>query len=192
MPNICDYAVRSGRTWLLIEVTDRAMPRPVVFANASAPALDEELDRVLTARKAKQLISTINLLQEEARQQSNQTDEPFTYIPLVLTGETGLPWTIPVQLRSQERLTSLGYPEEFCSSVAIITLKELIMLENVAALGHDVVEILRSWRIDNPSSPLDLHLQQRTIPLDSPAWEKKRVADVVNGFAKRMVGPASS
>jgi len=183
MPRICDYAIRSGQTWLLIEVTERAMPRPVVFANASSSVLDDELDKVLTARKAQQLVSTISLLEEEARLQG---DKNYTYIPLVLTGETGLPWNIPVQRRVQERLASLGHPEEFCTSVALITLKELIMLENAAALGHDIIEILHSWRRDSPFRSLDQHLEHRTIPLNSPKWERNRVSEVVNSFARRM------
>jgi hypothetical protein len=190
MPRICDYAVRSGKTWLLIEATDRAMLRPVVFANASASELDEELDKVLTARKAEQLVSTISLLQAEANLHPNQSAEQYTFIPLVLTGDTGLPWNVPVQRRTKERLVSLGHPEDFCTSVALITLKELIMLENVAALGYDVVEVLRSWRKDNPALPLDRHLQYRKIPLNSPLWERNRVSEVVSGFAKRMGSPA--
>lgn len=186
MPRLCDYAVRSGHTWLLIEVTDRAMPRPVVFANASAVELDAELDRVLTARKAEQLASTISLLQEEKNHNCDQDARQHTYIPLVLTGETGLPWAVPVQLRAKERLASLGYSEEFCASVALITLKELIMLENVAALGYDVIELLRSWRLDNPGLPLDQHVQRRKIPLNSPLWERNRVFEVVSRFTKRM------
>jgi hypothetical protein len=186
MPRICDYAIRSGKTWLLIEVTDRAMLRPVVFANASASELDEDLDKVLTARKAEQLVSTISLLQAEADLRPNQSAEQYTFIPLVLTGETGLPWNVPVQRRTKERLASLGHPEGFCTSVALITLKELIMLENVAALGYDLVEVLRSWRQDNPALPLDQHLQHRKIPLNSPLWERNRVSEVVSSFARRM------
>ncbi|WP_157372295.1 hypothetical protein [Arthrobacter sp. Soil736] len=189
MPRMCDFAIRSGRTWLLVEVTDRAMPRPVVLASASATALDDELDKVLTARKAEQLISTIRLLEEETRLRRSQSDGRFTYIPLVLTGETGLPWTLPVQHRTRERLASLGHPEEFCSAVALITLKELIMLENAAALGHDTIDILRSWRLDNPSLPLDQHIHLQAIPLNSPVWERNRVSAVVRRFANRM-GPS--
>jgi hypothetical protein len=188
-PRICDYAVRSGQTWLLIEVTDRAMPRPVVFANASASELDEELDRVLTARKAEQLVSTINLLRSEENLHPKQPAGQHTYIPLVLTGDGGLPWTIPVQRRAKERLASLGHPKDFCDSVALITLRELIMLENAAALGHDVVELLRSWRQDNPSLPLDQHVHSQEIPLNSPLWERNRVSEVVRGFTKRMGSP---
>ncbi|MDT0196785.1 hypothetical protein Q9R30_15630 [Arthrobacter sp. AB6] len=183
LPRICDYAVRSGHTWLLIEVTERAMPRPVVFANASSLALDDELDKVLTARKAQQLSSTISLLEEEARLHG---EGHYTCVPLVLTGETGLPWTIPVQRRAQERLLSLGHSEEFSAAVAMITLKDLIMLENAADLGHDILEILVSWRRDSPSFPLDQHLQQRGVPLNSPGWERNRVSKVVRSFAKRM------
>lgn len=182
IPRICDFAVRSGHTWLLIEVTDRAMPRPVVFADASSSVLDDELDKVLTARKAQQLCSTINLLEEDARRDGVH----YTYIPLVLTGETALPWTLPVQRRAYERLRSLGHNEEFSASVALITLKELIMLENAADIGHDIVKILRAWRTENPALPLDQHFHSQAIPLDSPRWEKNRVSYVVNRFAKRM------
>lgn len=186
MPSLCDYAIQSGRTWLLVEVTDRPIPRPVVFANASAKTLDLELDHVLVARKVKQLASTMALLREEAARQGSHADAGLTFIPLVLTGETGLPWAIPVRNRVRERLKALGYDAEFCSSVALITLKELIMLENTAALGHDVVALLRSWREDNPSLPLDQHVAQSGIILDSPPWEKNRVSHVVNEFVKRM------
>lgn len=186
MPPIVDYAVRSGNTWLLLEVTDRPMPRHVVFANASAAELDLELDRVLTARKAKQLASTINLIKEEYGKRKGQNKQELKFIPLVLTGESALPWTTPVQYRTREKLLSLGYSDEFSSSVALITLKELLMLENAAEQGYDTISLLRSWRFENPAIPLDQHVHGKSISLDSPFWERNQFPHVIDKFAARM------
>jgi hypothetical protein len=47
------------------------------------------------------------------------------------------------------------------------------------------VELLRSWRQDNPSLPLDQHVHSQEIPLNSPLWERNRVSEVVMGFTKK-------
>lgn len=187
-PSVCDYAVRVGKTWLLIEVTDTPIPVPVVFAKANAAALDAELDRVLTKRKAKQLASTVRLIQQaESAHQGQGHPRQFTFIPLVLTAQTGLPWNPAVHRRVTERLSSVTeLSEEFCSSVALITLKDLMILENAASLGHDIVALLRSWRQTDPGSPLDQHLHQRGVPLSSPRWEKEQASKTINHFMKRM------
>lgn len=184
-PSVCDYAVRAGRTWLLIEVTDRAMPRPVVLANTHAAALDAELGKLLTDRKAKQLASTISLLKTELETKDNQ--RRLSFIPLVVTGQTALPWNPTVHLRTTERLGTLAeLSEDSCTSVALITLKDLMILEHAASLGHDIIELLRSWRQSDPGSPLDQYLHQRGVPLSSPKWEKEQAFKAIRNFVKRM------
>ena len=188
MPSICDYAVRVGKTWLLFEVTDTPIPVPVVFAKANAAALDAELDRVLTKRKAKQLASTIRLLQQAESDHQGQTHpRQFTFIPLVVTAQTGLPWNPAVHHRVTERLSSVTeLSKDSCAPVALITIKDLMILENAASLGHDVVDLLRSWRQTDPGSPLDQHLHQRGVPLSSPRWEKEQASKTIINFMKRM------
>ncbi|WP_324645361.1 hypothetical protein [Pseudarthrobacter sp. LT1] len=188
MPKICDYAVRVGKTWLLFEVTDTPIPVPVVFAKANADDLDSELDRVLTKRKAKQLASTISLLQQaEPDRQGQSRPGQLTFIPLVVTAQTGLPWNPTVHHRVIERLSSMPeLSQESCAPVALITSKDLMILENAASLGYDVVDLLRSWRQTDPGNPLDQHLHQRGVPLSSPRWEKEQAVKTINNFMKRM------
>lgn len=187
MPKICDYAVRVGKTWLLFEVTDTPIPVPVVFAKANADDLDSELDRVLTNRKAKQLASTIRLLQQAEPDHQGSRPQQLTFIPLVVTAQTGLPWNPTVHHRVTERLSSMPeLSQESCAPVALITSKDLMILENAASLGHDVVGLLRSWRQTDPGNPLDQHLHQRGVPLSSPRWEKEQAVKTINNFMKRM------
>jgi hypothetical protein len=187
--SVCDYAIRQGSTWLLIEVTDRAIPGGVVFGKANATALDSELDRVLTERKARQLASTIELLRRSHSGRNGSTSKDLVFIPLVLTAPAGLGWNTAVHQRVKERLTeNINASAEFASSVALITLKDLRILENAAEHGHDVVTVLRSWREQAPGDALDNFLLVQGIPLGPPTWEKRRAGQVIDGFVKRMKG----
>lgn len=184
--SVCDFAVRRGGTWLLIEVTDRAIPRQIVFGQAAVAALDDELDRVLTDRKAGQLYSTIELLQKNAKTQKGSSSE-LSFIPLVLTAPGGLGWNAAVHRRVRERLSrNKRFSERFSSSVALITLKDLRILENVASRGHDVIKLLLTWRQQAPGDALDHYLLSRGIPLEAPKWEKERAKRVIDRFIQRM------
>lgn len=188
--SVCDYAVRQGSTWMLIEVTDRAIPRDVAFGQADAEALDKELDLVLTTRKAKQLASTIDLLRGRHERGDLGASRILTFIPLVLTAPAGLGWNTAVHQRVKERLTAKGWSEEMASSVALITLQDLRLLENLAEHGHDVIKVLRSWRESAPGDALDSYLLHQGLPLGPPIWEKRRAMQVVEGFVSRMRNPA--
>lgn len=185
--SVCDYAIRTGSTWLLIEVTDRAIPSSVVFAQANATALDAELDKVLTDRKARQLASTIDLLRQSEGGRGGSPSKELTFIPLVLTAPGGLGWNSAVHHRVRERLTEdANVSEEFASSVALVTLKDLRILENAASHGHDVIEVLRSWRERAPAEALDNYLLDNDIPFGPPEWEKSRAGQVIDLFINRM------
>lgn len=163
----CDYAVRVGKTWLLIEVTDRAMAQPVVNASAPATALDVELDRVLIERKAKQLASTIDTLR------STTGNEDCEYIPLVLTASGGMPWNVTLHHRVQELLEgTTTLRQEYCLPVALLTLKDLRMLERAAEDGHDVVTLIRQWRSIDPGLPLDQFLADSAVQIGPSKWER--------------------
>jgi hypothetical protein len=82
------------------------MPRPVVLANTHAAALDAELGKLLTDRKAKQLASTVSLLKTEFESKDNL--RPLSFIPLVVTGQTALPWNPAVHQQITERLGTLA------------------------------------------------------------------------------------
>ncbi|MGF9648365.1 hypothetical protein AAIH32_10350 [Pseudarthrobacter oxydans] len=185
--SVCDYAIRQGSTWLLIEVTDRAIPGQVVFGQASATSLDDELDRVLTDRKARQLASTIHLLRKRNKTGNGRRPKDLTFIPLVLTAPAGLGWNTAVHQRVKERLReNFGLSEEFAASVALITLKDLRILENAAEQGQDVLKVLLAWRKSAPGDSLDNYLLEQGISLGAPEWEKRRASQVVDRFVKRM------
>lgn len=98
-----------------------------------------------------------------------QDGPPLSFIPLVVTGQTALPWNPAVHQRTTERLGGLAeLSQDSCTSVALITHKDLMILEHAASLGHDIIELLRSWRQSNPGSPLDQYLHQRGVPPSSP------------------------
>ncbi|MCC9205868.1 hypothetical protein [Arthrobacter sp. zg-Y769] len=187
-PSVCDFAIRRGNTWLLIEVTDRSVPRQVIFGRAAATALDAELDRVLTDRKASQLSSTIDLLQNESATNGRSASQ-LAFIPLVLTAPGGLGWNAAVHRRVRERLSEDGrFSDAFSSSVALITLKDLRILENLADRGWDVIKLLRAWREQAPGDALDHYILNSGIPLGAPEWEKRRAGQVIDKFIVRMRG----
>lgn len=176
----CDFAVRLGNTWLLIEVTDRAIPQPVVNATADVQQLDLELDRVLMERKAKQLSSTIQLLRRDP------SNRGCTFVPLVLTSPAGLPWNAALHARAQQRLTAEGMlNDDQCLPVAFITMKDLRILESAASRGVDVVAALHKWRATEPGLGLDQYLHESGVSLEVPLWERQTAVAFIMGLRER-------
>ncbi len=177
----CDFAVRLGETWLLVEVTDRAVPEPVVNATADVQQLEQELDRVLMERKAKQLSSTVQLLRKD------RSNRGCTFVPLVLTSSAGLQWNAILHARVQERLHAEGLlTEEHCLPVAFITLKDLRMLEHALSQGVKVVDVLRQWRAVEPGLGLDQHMAESGVGLGIPLWERQTAVRFITELAARM------
>lgn len=187
-PSVCDYVVKTRNAWLLFEVTDRSLPVTVKFANCDSGDLDTELDLVLTMRKAKQLVSTRNLIEDSLLKTGRPTSGGALYfVPLVVTSPGGMPWNPAVHQRTKERLSSLArIPDEFPTSIALITLKDVRMLENAASLGTDVADVLIQWRRTDPGSPLDQFMVSRGVPVGSPKWERDKAVEVINRFQLRM------
>ncbi|MGP4965867.1 hypothetical protein [Glutamicibacter ardleyensis] len=187
IPSVCDYAVKSGNNFLLVEVTDRAIPDPVVNGQGDPDLLDKELGMVLTDRKAGQLASTINLLKEEAKGSMGGKAPQMNFIPLVLTAARGLPWNQFAQSHTEERTAKYSdLSEGSCSSVALITLRDLLILENACEAGHDIFEILQKWRHQEPGLGLDQFMSSNGYPLGHPKWERDTYGAVFDMIFKRL------
>ncbi|MDO2934157.1 hypothetical protein Q2T94_07590 [Paeniglutamicibacter sulfureus] len=186
-PSVCDFAVKSGNDLLLVEVTDRAIPDPVVNGRVDAALLDKELGIVLTDRKAGQLDSTINLWKEEAGRSLRNKVHRTNFIPLVLTSSRGLPWNQFAQSHIEERTAEYSaLSGDSCSSLALITLRDLLILENAFEEGHDVFDILKMWRQRNPGLGLDQFMSTIGLPLDHPKWERDTYGMVMGMIFSRL------
>lgn len=186
-PGVCDFAVKSGNDLLLVEVTDRAIPDSVVNGRVDPALLDKELGFVLTDRKAGQLDSTIGLWKRDAERSLGDKASRINFIPLVLTSARGLPWNQFAQSHIDERTAQ--YPAlsgDSCSSLALITLKDLLILENAFEEGHDVFEILKMWRQQDPGLGLDQFMSTIGLPLNHPKWERDTFGVLMDRILNRL------
>lgn len=148
-PKICDYVVRVGHHWLLVDATDRAIPVDVVAGLAGTTGIDAELRLVLTGRKAQQLESTIALLRAYMTDLTSLAPDPEpVFIPIVATPTGGLPWMHLVSVEAGTQLKERGLLQDpDILPAALMSPKDLSLLEKRSeSRGVGAIEELVDWR----------------------------------------------
>lgn len=148
-PKICDYVVRVGHYWLLVDATDRAIPVDVVAGLAGTTGIDAELNHVLTGRKAEQLDSTIALLRAHMTDLTGQPPDPeAVFIPIVATPTGGLPWMHIVSVETGTQLAARGLLQDLdVLPAALMSPKDLSLLEKQSeSRGVGAIKDLVDWR----------------------------------------------
>lgn len=153
-PKIPDFVVQFGDTWLIIDATFRELTKPVAHGASDVDRLNREIAMLITDRKAKQLNSMVNLLINDASPLiGSPLPSEVTFIPLIISGDYSLPWTLPVvaeTLKTLERENQLQQPNVL--PLATMTYEDLLLVEHIAeSEGPRVVETIKRWR----SSGLD-------------------------------------
>lgn len=148
-PKIPDFVVQFGNTWLIIDATFREPISPVTHGKSDVERLSKEVDMLITDRKAKQLNSMIELLTKDA---SPLIGTPLrsdpTFIPLIISGDYSLPWTLPVAAATQEVLERKNLLQQHnVLPLALMTYKDLLLVEHIGeSQGPRVIENIKRWR----------------------------------------------
>ena len=188
MPSACDFAVDCGDTWLLFDVTDRRIPEKLINGTATAADLDNELNVVLTAKKAKQFASTIKLLTTEfGKLVKSHGTPPTRFVCIVITPTGGLGWNPAINIRAQELLAGMDMLQSAkVLPLAIMSVRDLTELESAVQNGRAADQILRDWRINGPGFSFEQVLLQMRIPLNRSAWVQDTAMGTVDEFVERI------
>lgn len=167
MPSVCDVAVDCGNTWILFDVTDRRIPEQLINGTGDADALDQELDTVLTKKKAKQFASTIDhIVNQGAKLAPRAPAASPRFVCIVVTPTGGLGWNPAVNQRAQDRLASFGFLRgKNVLPLAIMNIRQLHMLEAAVEAGSAGGDLLIEWRERAAGFTFEQLLQLHHIPL---------------------------
>lgn len=181
-PQVCDVLVDCGSVWLLLECTARRLPAHLVNGTATEEQLYDELDLVLTDRKAKQLASTGRLIRHDLQRLTGRLPPPgLRIVPLVIVPDEGLGWNEFMHLRTQDRLkTDPTLTNTSSLSPAVLSLRELRFFEALLETGEASADLLVQWRVDAPWLPLDHFIKANGLPLKRPAHETEVFSRVVD------------
>lgn len=188
VPSVCDYAVDCGDVWLLFDVTDRRLPENLINGTADAAALDDELDVVLTDKKAKQFASTVrNLKTDMATLVGHQMVPGTRFVCVVVTPNGGLGWTPAVSNRAKERLSELGVLQGAATlPLAIMSVKEVNELERAVETGQSGSGLLTDWRTNGEGVSFEQVLLAQGIPLGFGDWTRRTGMALIDDLVGRM------
>ena len=148
-PKIPDFVVQFDNTWLIIDATFREPIRRVTHGQSDVDRLSKEVAMLMTDRKAKQLNSMVELLTKDASPLigSPLSGDP-TFIPLIISGDYSLPWTLPVAATTQEFLERKNLLQQHnVLPLALMTYKDLLLVEHIGeSQGPRVIETIKRWR----------------------------------------------
>lgn len=148
-PKIPDFVVQFGNIWLIIDATFREPIRPVTHGKSGVDRLGKEVAMLMTDRKAEQLNSMVELLTKDA---SPLIGTPLpgdpTFVPLIISGDYSLPWTLPVAATTQKVLKSKNLLQQHnVLPLALMTYKDLLLMEHIGeSQGPRVIETIKRWR----------------------------------------------
>ena len=148
-PKLCDFAVRVGSTWLLVDATDRPLPAHVTDGSTGPGGLHTELRQALTGHKALQLESTIQLLRRHMDALTGERVDPgAVFIPIVATARGGLLWGWTVAPEAASQLADRGLLQgDDVMHAALMSPKDLSLLEREAQYrGVRAIDTVQDWR----------------------------------------------
>ncbi|MET7280958.1 hypothetical protein ABZS29_22165 [Kribbella sp. NPDC005582] len=188
-PKTCDFVVDCGKTWLMVEVTERRLPESAVNGSLVAVELDRELDLVLTQRKSEQLDSTARLLRRGMAKLCGRAPTPGTrFVPIVITPNEGLGWNEVVHRRAIERSQEMGMlGGSGVLPLCLMSHRDLRALEALVETDTDAGHFLAQWREDAPGLPFDHYVIDAGKMLRHPAWEMRTFEGVIDELVARMV-----
>lgn len=189
-PKMCDYVVRVGHIWLVVDATRRALRRDVVLGVAGTGGIEEELNRVLFDRKIEQLESTIDLLRTQMHLLTGEgVDVEAIFVPIVVTADQGLGWGPFIALEVEKRTSRDGLLQgEDLAPVALMSLKDISLLEHEGeSQGVRAIDALLEWRRGpNAAWAFDQHLSLSGRRLAATRLERKAAARMMTEAGKRL------
>ncbi|MBF6101714.1 hypothetical protein IU510_27215 [Nocardia cyriacigeorgica] len=158
LPKICDFVVFRDHGCILIDANMRNLPQPFAEGSGTFEALQEEIRTRYTETKFGQLLSTVELfLTRGWNKAMAKVTHRTRFVPLVVVPDAGLPGELTVEnLVFTHAFSSVrkfnDNPNVYRVSVpAIVTWRDLLMLDGLAEHGIDIFVLLKRWRNIGPS-----------------------------------------
>lgn len=150
-PKVCDWAMASGRNWILLEVNNRRLVQRLAEGVGSYDDLKGEITNYLADTKFNQLFSTVDQFLEHGwNTGAAKVDANTVFVPLVVVPDSGLQTSFLLEHEIKELVRSrvTRYPGMQVMPPTVITWRELCVLEGLAEYGKDVADALREWRFE--------------------------------------------
>ncbi|MBY4039154.1 hypothetical protein HQO38_18840 [Rhodococcus fascians] len=157
LPKICDFALFRGHGCILVDANLRLLPRPFAEGQATIESLEQEIEKRFTTTKFRQLLSTVELFMNRGWNKLRTAVTSRTrYLPIVVVPDAGVPSEITMENAVFTRAFELvrKYNENLnyfkVHVPAILTWRDLLMLDGLAERGVDIFAELKRWRNIHP------------------------------------------
>lgn len=148
-PSVCDFVVVRGRYCLVADANNRRLTAQLSEGQGSPEILDRDVERNLLGHKFPQLASTIeHLVVNGLPGDSSAITEDTIFVPLVVTPDSGLPYSEFVDFQITEKAHPIfAGLAHYVAPPALITITDLAVLEGIADhAAADPMAILGDWR----------------------------------------------
>ncbi|MFM9378072.1 hypothetical protein [Gordonia sp. VNK21] len=156
-PKVCDFAVFREHGCLLVDANMRSLPQSFAEGTATIEQLQTEIRDRFTSTKFQQLLSTVDQFMAKGWE---SPEVPLTsrtrFVPVVVVPDAGMPSELTVEnLMFAESLPLVvkynDNPRFYRVHVpAVLTFRDLLMLDGLAERGVDVFALLKRWRNIHP------------------------------------------
>ncbi|MGW5453169.1 hypothetical protein [Nocardia sp. NPDC003979] len=157
VPKICDFALFRDHGCVLVDANMRNLPQPFSEGSGTFETLQEEIRSRFTTTKFRQLLSTVELFVDRGwNKLATKVTSRTRFVPLVIVPDAGIPSDLATEnlvftnaAPSVHRFNE--NPNFYRVHVpAIVTWRDLLMLDGLAERGVDVVALLKRWRNIHP------------------------------------------
>ncbi len=157
LPKICDFALFRELGCVLVDANMRNLPQPFAEGSGTFDALQEEIRSRFTTTKFGQLLSTVDLFLARGWNKLTTTVTHRTrFVLLVVVPDAGMPGDLAAEnlvFTSAAPLVQRfnDNPNFYRVHVpAIVTWRDLLMLDGLAEKGVDIFALLKRWRNVHP------------------------------------------
>lgn len=172
-PSVCDWAVASGPSCLVIDATNHTQNFKLAQGLADEVEYWDDVTRIFLKGKFKQLASTIRFLRERSFGDTG-LGANTCFIPTVIVPNGGLPNTEMVDFDISQHSHEMF--KEFSPNVlppSILTFADLELLEGLAEFRHsNIVQLMTFWRAvcasSTPPPRLQTFLEQKGLDRPVP------------------------
>ncbi|WP_213935177.1 hypothetical protein [Rhodococcus sp. B50] len=175
IPKICDFALFRDHGCVLVDANMRNLPQPFAERSGTFAALEDEIRTRFTTTKFGQFLSTVDLfLSRGWNKLATKVTHRTRFVPLVVVPDAGIPGDLTLENLIFTQAAPLvqkfnDNPNFYRVHVpAIVTWRDLLMLDGLAEQGIDIVALLKRWRNVDPfgavsgREPLPVPLREYT------------------------------
>ncbi|MGW4844247.1 hypothetical protein [Nocardia brasiliensis] len=154
---ICDFVLFRDHGCVLVDANMRNLPQAFAEGSGTFESLQKEIEQRFTTTKFKQLFSTIDLLLTRGWNKLQMAVTGRTrFVPLVVVPDAGMPSDITTEnavfVKGMPLVKKYNDNPNYSRVLvpAIISWRDLLMLDGLAEKGVDIFITLKRWREIDP------------------------------------------